>query len=918
MFTGVVRRPSEAHAVDEFLALRDKQPSALILEGEPGIGKTTLWLAGLEQARDSGFVVLSAQATAAESVLAYTSLGDLLREVEAGVYADLPDPQRVAMDRVLLRGKERNSAVTDQRTVAAGFLSIVERLADESPVLIAIDDLQWLDISSRNALAFTARRLSGPVGLFGTVRNDPQSMASIGWLRLRRPDAIDPIGVSPLSLGSLHTVVSQRLGISLARPAMVRIHEISGGNPLYALELARTIHQSDTLLTHPSGTLGQLVQNRIGGLDSAARDVLLAAACIGTPTVEVVARAAGSHIDQVVELLEDAEREGIVAIDGHWLRFAHPLLAWGVYAGADPVQRRAMHRRLAEIIDDPELRARHLALAATHGDAHTLEALDVAAEEAQTRGAPAAAAELLDLALRLGADAPEHRIRLARCYFNAGDAQQARNILESTIDATPPSPTRAEALTLLGAIETIERSHAAAAEAFDRALVEAASNTVLAVQILIPLSFALYNTGRHADAARRADDAVAEAIRLGQPDLVSAALSMQALLRFWLGDGVDERGLRQAPAVEDQSSAVPIVYRPAMHRAMLLSFTGQLHSARNEYFSIRTRCVERGEESDLNFLAFHSVLNEVWRGDFAAATLLAEDRVEQAMQFDGDLHLGAALIMRAACAAYTGHEDDARRDAGQALTMVGGSDSTILTGWPTATLGFLEVSLGNYSDALDVMAPLLARFARTPAATEIYVASYLPDAAEALIALDRPIEAEPLVDALERNGRRLDRAWMLAVGARCRAMLSATRGDLKDASLNAERAMVEHERLPMPFECARTLLLVGQLQRRHRQREKSAVTLRQALDAFEELGTPLWANRVRAELARVNVGVREQSALLTPSEQRVAELVASGMTNREVAATLFISPKTVEVNLSRIYRKLGIRSRTQLGHMIRR
>jgi DNA-binding CsgD family transcriptional regulator len=272
--------------------------------------------------------------------------------------------------------------------------------------------------------------------------------------------------------------------------------------------------------------------------------------------------------------------------------------------------------------------------------------------------------------------------------------------------------------------------------------------------------------------------------------------------------------------------------------------------------------------------------------------------------------------MRAHCAAYAGRANDARRDANDVLEIVDPEESIVLTGWPMTILGFLEVSLGNYEAALKSIKPLLDRFRDAPQATEIYAAAYLPDAAEAMIALGRIAEAEPLIDALERNGRRLDRPWMSAVGARCRAMLLAAHGDFKAAYEVAQYAMVEHQRLPMPFERARTQLVLGQLQRRQREKALSAATLREALAVFEKLDTPLWADRVRAELARVKVG-SQKPTLLTPSEQRVAEFAASGLTTREVAARLFVSPKTVEVHISRIYRKLGIGSRAELGALMR-
>jgi DNA-binding CsgD family transcriptional regulator/tetratricopeptide (TPR) repeat protein len=434
------------------------------------------------------------------------------------------------------------------------------------------------------------------------------------------------------------------------------------------------------------------------------------------------------------------------------------------------------------------------------------------------------------------------------------------------------------------------------------------------VQILVPMSFALYNTGDHTAAARRIDDVVANATQLGQPDLLSQALSMQTLVQFWLGNGLAEESLRRALELDDRRATVSVVYQPSMHNAILLSCTGRLDEAHDEFSWVRRQCIERGAESDQNFVAFHAVLNEIWRGDFAGATLLAEDAMERALHVGG-LHRAAALIMRAHCAAYAGREQEARDDAGEALATVPRSESIVLTGWPITILGFLEVSLGNYDAALRALQPVLSTIIQAPQATEIYVAACLPDAVEAMIALDRLTDAEPLIDALERNGRRLDRAWMLAVGARCRAMLLAANGDVERACLTAQRAMTEHARLPMPFERARTQLLLGQLQRRQREKDISAATLRQALEVFEELDTPLWADRTRAELSRVKVGPRK-TTLLTPSEQRVAELAASGMTTRDVAARLFVSPKTVEVNITRVYRKLGIRSRAELGRIM--
>ncbi len=423
----------------------------MLIEGEPGIGKSTLWLAAVEQARALGFQVLTARAAAAESVLAYTALADLFDVVDAAGWPDLPEPQRLAVDQVLLRADY--GTATDQRAVAAAFLSVIEHLCDDGKVLVAIDDLQWLDASSMHVIAFAARRLSGPVGFLGTVRTNGDSAVSPAWLQMPRPDAVSRIRLNPLGIQDLHAAVSYRLRRSFSRPTIRRIHEVSGGNPFYAIELARAIDERvpgfDTSLPR---TLTDVVRARIGRLDPDVHDALLAASCMATPTVELVSRATISDDDRLVELLENAESKGIIAIDGNRIHFSHPLLARGVYSEAPPGQRRAMHRRLADIVDEPELRARHLALAATRGDDVTLAALDEAAESARQRGAPAAAAELMDLAIGLGGDTPTRRLRSALNHFDASNRDRARAVLEETVEQLGPGNLRAEALTRLAVV----------------------------------------------------------------------------------------------------------------------------------------------------------------------------------------------------------------------------------------------------------------------------------------------------------------------------------------------------------------------------------------------------------------------------------------------------------------------------------
>lgn len=906
-------RSTETHIVEDFLTTASTAPSALVIEGDPGIGKTTLWMSALDQARERGFAVLAARASTTDSVLAYTSLADLLGD--AGLDGTpLPDPQRLAVDRILLRANT-DGQPTDQRTVGAAFVSAMQVLAETSPVLVAVDDLQWLDPSSAQAIGFAARRATGPVGLLATFRTNSHHDSAPSWFAPPPPAELARIRLGPLSVGALHTAVSRRLGRSLSRPQMSRIYEVSAGNPFYAIELART------LLDQPPGahvsmpaTLMELVHNRIGTLDPAVRQALLAMACVGAPTIGDIAYAISSDTHHALGLLEVAETQGIIEISGNRVHFTHPLLARGCYDDATPAQRRAMHRRLAELVTEPELRARHLAMSDTTGEPQTLEALDTAAHIARLRGAPAAAAELLELAIGLGGDTAARRILLATCQFHSGDSARARAELESVAAADIPQALRAQALSMLGLMSQLEASLPDAANQLVRALDAAGDDPASRARILTSLSWVQLRLGDNPASARSIDDAVAEAERHGGSDLLSEVQSMAAVVRFVLGRGLDH----QFPALAQQSpraATTSVMFRPAFHNALLSAWTGHFDAAHEQYVAIRQSCIDRGEESDLVFLSHNLVMNEIWRGNFSEAVLIAEDTVQRAQLLGGPLQLAAALGIRALVGAYAGHENQSRRDVEDAIGPVSRSGSGVLKGWTVAALGFLEVSLGNYQAALTALDPALGRVIAAPEATEIWGAGFLPDAVEAMIQVGRLADAEALISMLESNGRRLDRAWMLAVGARCRAMLLAARGDLAAATATAQTAMAEFDRLPMPFERARTQLLLGQLQRRQRHRDAARANLVAALTVFDELDTPLWSAKARASLARSDIAPGP-AKLLTSGERRVAELAASGMTNREVAAALFISPKTVEVHLTRVYRKLDVRTRAELVRRI--
>ena len=493
--------------------------------------------------------------------------------------------------------------------------------------------------------------------------------------------------------------------------------------------------------------------------------------------------------------------------------------------------------------------------------------------------------------------------------FKAGDAARARTLLESTIDQLQPGLLRGIALNLMAGIRIYDDTFVDAAALLERALVDAEHNPPLLVQTLMSLAFAQGMAGQFEASLRNARDAVTHAEAMRYPPLVSRALAMLVNTTFLYGHGIDEASLQRALALEDPDVDVPIPFCASAVNALVLAWTGQLDEARSGMDAVRSRCIERGAENDMMAVTGYCTLIEIWRGNFAEAAVLAKDTMERAAQVGGSRTI--ALTVHT----YAGREPQARADAAAALAIAHECESPRLAEWPTMSLGLLEVSLGRYAEALTALQPMLDVFDDLPGA-EIMTATFIPDAVEAMVALGRHTEAEPLIEVLEHDGRRLDRSWMLAVGARCRSMWLAARGDVVAAMRIAEHAMVVHARLPMPFERARTQLLLGQLQRRQRQKDASSNTFREALRAFDAMGAALWVDRTRAELARAKVARRRDVVGLTPSEQRVAELAASGMTNRDVAAALFISPKTVEANLARIYRKLGIKSRAELGRVI--
>ena len=486
----IIARQSELAALDDFLQSADAWPHGLYFEGAAGIGKTRLWREGLDLARERGLRVLSTRPGSAEVRLAFTGVSDLLGDSFDEVAAELPNPQRRALAVALLLEDARGAA-PDDRAVAAAFLGAIRGLAATRPVLIAVDDVQWLDPASARTLAFALRRLDDErVGLLGTIRVSPEEDEPVELVGSLPHESITRVALGPLSVGALYDLVDERFGAQLHRFALLQLRETSGGNPFYALELARALLETGQEpapgqpLPVPS-ELRELVHSRLGRLSPRAREALLVASALNQPTTGLV-----SDPDAVDEAVE----AGIVELDGDAIRFTHPLLASIHYSSARPERRRDVHKHLAEVAPDPEERARHLGLAIEGTDEAVAEDLEEAAKHARNRGALVSAAELIEDALNRTPelayeDLRRRRLAAAEMHYAAGDRGRALVPLEAELARSGGGPERAEVLWAIGKIKFEGEDTRVGLEYFQRALEEAGDDDLLRARILESLSF---------------------------------------------------------------------------------------------------------------------------------------------------------------------------------------------------------------------------------------------------------------------------------------------------------------------------------------------------------------------------------------------------------------------------------------------
>jgi DNA-binding CsgD family transcriptional regulator len=907
----LVGRKEELAALLDLLDAPDELPSVAVVAGEAGIGKTALWLAAVDLAAARGFQVLSSRPSEAEAGFSFLALTDILGEVAPEVLPELPPIQRRALEAALLLGESEFRA--DPRVVAAAFLGALRLLARERALCLAVDDVQWLDLASLSALRYAIARLGHePVATVLAARDDVPE-----WVRRAvAEDRLRTVRVRGLSLGATHELLRNRVDATFARPVLVKLWEASGGNPFFTLELAAALQRRGGTLTAgedlPIPTaLDELLHVRLDAVGADALDVASAVAALADPTGSLVESVVGAGYEAG---LAETVAAGILELDRERLMFTHPLLGSAVAVRLTPSRRRCLHARLAEVVPTVEQRARHLALAATDPNRATAAILEDASHAAHERGAPAAAAELAEQALRLTppTDVPDARRRLflaADRHDLAGDTDRAIALLERARDEVSGGVERAAALVRLADVQDDPQS---TLPLYREALAEAEGDDALTATIHISLALSMaWSEGAERGLAH-AEQAVHAALRTHDPEIECRALAAYADWHFRAGRGIQRAQMHRALTLERSLSSWPLDRGPADLFSRELVWVMELDAARSLLDELHAAHRKRDNADGAATVTWWLSLLEWRAGNWEAAEWNAAE------SFDIRAQLGHVLpndgFPGALISAHRGRVDEARARAERDVADADSMGIAIAESGSAWILGFLELSLGDPGAAL----PQLRRAYELRSAFMLEPAQRLElgDLLEALVGVGELEQAHELIATWDERAATLDRAWALAILARSRGLLLAARGDLECAFASFEDALRQHARTEDPFQHARTLLALGMSQRRAKRRAAARATLEEALAVFERLGAPLWADKARADLGRIG-GRAPSRGDLTKSERNVAVLVAEGHTNREVAAALFVTEHTVEAALTRVYRKLGVRSRGELAVRLR-
>ena len=847
--------------------------------------------------------MLTARPSGSAAQLPFGGLIDLCDGLQETELAAVPPPQRRALDAALLRAEpELPTAATT--AVALGLLGVVRTLAARAPVIIAIDDLPWLDSPSAEALAFLARRLDEAPVTFLLARR-PGRVGAVETMLSRA--GIERVHLAPLSLGAVRRLLFERFGLTMSRHRLLRVVEMTGGNPLFASEVGRSLLERDGASLDDglplSESLEEMLGNRVAELPARVRRVLLAVALSEDPRTDQLA----GIVDE--RALDDAVDAGAVMIDGQHVRASHPLLAAAAEKRSRARERRLLHLALSETARDEPTRAMHLALATTAPDEELAARVAAAADVARARGARQQAALLSAHVLRLTPASAEARasrvLELAERLDDAGELRRMTVLLNEELASLPSGPMRARARLLLSESDAV-RSRQEQEAFLEQALAECGEDRNLRARVLVK------RAGNAAVAAvsnlAQAEAWAVQALHDAEESTVSRyALWALAFARGLAGRGCDDLCAQSAVAADPTAYISASPERVAAYR---LVWRGGLTEARASSQSLLALADERGDPTSYAMVRMQAVALELRAGMSGAAARLLDEWAESAdfeTQFRPQYPRCRALLE-----AGRGAVEEATRWAEETIRLAEATGSRWDELEARRALGIAALVEPAPDQALAALWPVWEHCERE-GVLDPGVFPVAPELVEALVEKERFDDARAISRKLRERGLQQDHPWALACAKRCAALVQmAEAGYAETSAALLTEASIELERLGFCFDAARCLLALGRAQRRVKQWRNARQTLEQAAGGFASLGADGWARRARSELERVG-GRRRTQGELTPSERRVVELAAQGLSNKEIAAALYVTVNTVEVYLARAYTALGVRSRAQLA-----
>jgi DNA-binding CsgD family transcriptional regulator len=908
-------RRAECEALERLLAdARRSRSGVLVVRGEAGVGKSALL--GHAAGRADGMAVLRASGVESEAELPFAALHQLLRPV-LGLVGRLPAPQAAALAGALGLGTPGDDwgpggplEGGDRFLISVAVLSLLAEVAEDRPVLCLVDEAQWLDRSSAQALTFAARRLEaeGVVCLFAARDGDPRDFPAPGLPELRLK-GLDPEPAAALLAAA---------GLDLPAQVVDRLVERTGGNPLALQELPGTLQPGQLAGRAPledvlplTARLEQAFGERVRRLPTEARTILLVAAADtdGDPTVVL---RAGARLGVGPDALEEAESAGLVRTGGGRLEFRHPLVRSAAYQVATLAARQAAHRALAGALageDTADQRAWHLAAATVGPDEAAAAGLEDSADRARRRGGHAAAAAALERAAELTADDTERGRRLAAAAgaaWLAGQPDRAAALLERADPLVADPRSQAAVAHLRGSIEA-SRGIA----------LEAAAMLVAGSELAAPVdpSQALQMLVEASEIASYAGD-VTPTAELGRraaalPVVDKAGEFLSDLLQG-MGRVAEGDGRHGAPPLRRAIALAGTLQDPRrlMWAGVAAFFLGETETGNALYARAVARARQEGAVGLLPQALEYLAPVELTAGRYDAATASATEGLRLARDTGNDTSACRHLATLAHLAALRGDEGTCRARAAEALEGAAARGLGLVATLAGYALATLELGLNRPAEALALLERLLAA---GPGAGSPFFAVYtVPDLVEAAVRGGRPEAATGPLAAFEQLATMAGTAEPLAQLARCRGLLAPD----KAAAAHFEEALARHEGPGRPFDLARTQLAYGEALRRARRRGEARTHLREALATFERLGAAPWAERTGAELRATGETARRRDpstlSQLTPQELQIIRLVGEGGTNREIGAQLFLSRRTIDYHLRNVFVKLGVSSRAEL------